>query len=495
MKYIISGTKLKQVDNYTINTIGIPSVVLMERAAVSVAEEILCHAKKEDAISVVCGIGNNGADGVAIARILSVKGYSTCVYILGNTEHATEEFNLQLSAYKKIGGNIKEFNGSFEGNIIVDAIFGIGLSRDVGGRYKDAIELINNMSSKVVSVDVPSGINSDNGKVMGVAVKADVTVTFGVNKTGIIFYPGADYAGRVIVKDIGFPKVAFDDVELYKYITKKDFNLIPKRKNDSNKGTYGKVLVIAGSEGMSGAALMCAKSALRIGSGMVKVFTTKENEGVIKTSLPEVMVTIYNTDDYKDKLKKDLSWCDVVVAGPGIGVGETQADIVYRVLESKLPCVIDADGINCISQSETIREKLHKNVIITPHIGEMARFSGLEIMTIKSDIINVAKEWASKYGITIILKDARTVISDGNEVFINLSGNNGMSTAGSGDVLAGITAGLMALGMEPVVCAAMSAYIHGMAGDMAAEKKSKTSLIATDIIDEIIEITKTIESY
>lgn len=459
MKYIISGTDFKQVDKYTIDTVGIPSLVLMERAAFSVAEEILSFATKADRIAVVCGTGNNGADGVAVARILCCKGYSTCVYILGNRERGTEEFRLQLSIYEKIGGNIiqtdkaptgaissevfgnskRSVNVDFKEQIIVDAIFGVGLSRAVEGMYKEVIESINCADATVVSVDVPSGIHADNGMVMGVGVKADITVTFGRNKTGMVFYPGADYVGKVKVKDIGFPEISFSQVPAYQCISEEDYALIPARSNSSNKGTYGKVLVVAGNDSMSGAAFLCAKAALRMGCGMVKIFTTKGNEALLKSMLPEAMLTVYEEDDYAGKLAADLAWCDVVAAGPGMGTGILQSEIIAAVLDAGCPCVMDADGINCISADRKLKKKLHEKVILTPHVGEMARFSGMKIKEISGNSISVAKGQALEYGITIVLKDARTVISDGKEVFINVSGNNGMSTAGSGDVLAGIT--------------------------------------------------------
>lgn len=517
MKYVISGTDLRQVDKYTIDTIGIPALVLMERAALTVAEKIISFAKMTDRIVVVCGTGNNGADGIAAARILCNKGYNTCVYILGHQEKGTDEFKLQREIYCKVGGKVLEykaecyetnsekkfneiFNGTvcndsrrIEADIIVDAIFGVGLSRNVEGVYKVAIDIINAVPAKVVAVDIPSGIQADNGRVMGVAVHADITVTFGMQKTGLIMYPGADFAGDIVIADIGFPKYVFDKYFRYKVLESDDFDLIPRRNNDSNKGSYGKLLVIAGSEGMIGAAYMCSKAALRMGAGMVRVFTTKKVAHHLSNSLPEVMLTTYTDIDYEEKLMSVMKWCDAIAVGPGMGTGTLNENIIRIVLRSKLPSVIDADGVNCISTCMDLKELLHNKVIITPHIGEMSRFTGLSIKEIKENAFNVAKNNAKKYNITVVLKDARTVISDGEEIYINITGNNGMATAGSGDVLTGITLSLIGKGMEITTAGSMAAYIHGMAGDMAAAGLSKTSLMATDIIDEIVNITKLIE--
>lgn len=375
MKYVISGTDFKQVDKYTIDIIGISSMVLMERASLSVAEEIISIAKKTDRIVAVCGTGNNGADGIAVARILCNKGYDTCVYILGNQEKGTDEFKLQKEIYCKVGGKVLEYKadsseissnkffsdisnetsekkiGELSADIIVDAIFGIGLSRNVEGIYKKAIGEINSLSAKVVAVDIPSGIHADNGKLMGNAVKANVTVTFGMQKTGLIMYPGADYSGSVKATDIGFPKEVFKKHFRYKILGKEDFRSIPKRSNGSNKGSYGKILVIAGSDSMSGAAYMCSKAALRMGAGMVKVFTTKEIADVLKNTIPEAMITTYTDSDYAEKLTEDLNWCDVVAVGPGMGTGKISEEIVKIVLASNRPTVIDADGINCVSDN------------------------------------------------------------------------------------------------------------------------------------------------
>lgn len=485
MKNIVSGTDMKKVDNYTINRIGIPSMVLMERAALCVTDLICNNEPKDKTVLVVAGTGNNGADGLAIGRMLYLKGYSICIYVLGDVNKASEEFKQQLDIVKKL--NITLVSEFVKTDIVVDGIFGVGLSRNPEGKYAEVIENINNNKNIVYAVDIPSGVSADTGKILGLAVNADYTVTFGSHKIGTVLYPGADYCGKVSVADIGFPEVAYDEVTTpIKYATNEDLKFIPVRPNYSNKGSYGKLLIIAGSKDISGAACMCAAAAFRVGAGLVRIFTHENNRNVIQRMLPEAMVNTYDTDKFDEKaLEACLNWCDVVAVGPGLSTGVIQKKIVEEVLDSKLPAVIDADGINNISEDVRLKKKLHKNVLITPHLGEMSRLINEPIDVIADDLIKCAGLVNYKYNVNCILKDARTVIATENQIFVNITGNNGMATAGSGDVLTGIAAGLIGIGVDFDNVAVLAPYIHGLAGDMAAEKISKTSLMATDIIEEL----------
>ena len=328
MKNIVTGTDMKKVDSYTINTIGIPSLVLMERAALSVAEIVCKNQLKDKKILVVAGVGNNGADGVAICRILHLKGYNTELYILGDISKASTEFKQQLSIAHNIGINIVgDYN---DADVIIDSIFGVGLSRNVEGVYKDVILKINKGRNFVYSVDIPSGVSADTGKICGVAVKANCTVTFGSYKIGTVLYPGAEYCGQVVVADIGFPQEAYEQIEeQVKTATLEDFNFIPPRPNYSNKGTYGKILIIAGSKDISGAAVLCAEAAFRVGAGLVRVFTAEQNRQIIQRLLPEAMVNTYDVHHFNMKsLEACLKWCDVVAIGPGIGTGVIQKNMI-----------------------------------------------------------------------------------------------------------------------------------------------------------------------
>ncbi|MBE5958070.1 MAG: NAD(P)H-hydrate dehydratase [Lachnospiraceae bacterium] len=503
MERIITGSDMKKIDRYTIDEIGIPSMVLMERAALSVVNEVTSDFEINSSVCCVCGVGNNGADGVAVARILNNKDYNTSVVIVGDIAKATPDFVKQLSIYKNTGGKVFERFDDIQNikmDLFVDALFGVGLSRNVEGKYAEVINCINELCIPTYAVDIPSGINADNGMKMNVAIKANKTITFGCLKTGHLYNDGKDYCGKVISSDIGFPVFLFDDNNSYKVIEVSDYRIIPKRYSNSNKGTYGKVLVVAGCDTMSGAAYMCGLASFRMGVGMVKIFTTKGNETYIKNNLPEAMLTTYQygddyTSDTIEMLKNDLEWCDTVVAGPGFGTGKLQINIIKEILENSSGVkniVFDADAINNISENDNLKLLLKKskcNIVVTPHIGEMSKFADLDIPTIKLNHIEATKKIACEYGITVILKDSVTTVTDGKECYVNVSGNSGMATAGSGDVLAGITGAMVSKDMPFTLACAMAAFIHGVAGDFASKKASQTYMMATDIIEELKNIT------
>lgn len=488
MKSIVSGTDMKKVDNYTINSIGIPSMVLMERAALCVTDLICKNESVNKSVLIIAGTGNNGADGLAIGRMLYLRGYSICIYILGDEKKASNEFKQQYNINKKL--SIELVNELTRTDVIVDAIFGVGLSREPKGEYADTIEFINNSNSKIYSVDIPSGVCANTGKSLGCAVKADYTVTFGFHKIGTVLYPGKEYCGDVVVSDIGFPTKSLEVAEnVIKYATKDDLQIIPKRPDYSNKGSFGKVLIVAGSQDISGAACMCALAAFRTGAGLVRVYTHENNREVIQKFIPEAMVDTYNLEKFdKEQLSKLLGWSDVIAVGPGIGVGHKQKEMLKVILEAKLPTVIDADGINNISECAGLKRIFHRQVVITPHLGEMSRLMNMPVSDIAADLIGCSKDISSEYGINCILKDARTVIASDDSIYINLTGNSGMATAGSGDVLTGILIGLIGIGMNFDLATVMAPFIHGLAGDLAAAKISKTGLMATDIINELKNI-------
>lgn len=488
MENIVKGTDMKKIDSYTINEIGIPSLVLMERAAKSVADLIDKNERKQKnniTIQVIAGIGNNGADGVAIGRMLYLLGYNICIFVMGDKEKATEEFKTQLGIVEKIG--VPVVSSVIDADVVVDALFGIGLSRDITGTYEQLISEINKMKNIIYAVDIPSGINGDTGEVMGCAIKANYTVTFGCHKIGTVLYPGADYCGQVEVSDIGYPIQSYNEAsEILEYAGMDDLKMIPKRANYSNKGTFGKILIVAGSRDISGAAVLCAKAAFRAGAGLVRIFTHENNRDIIAKLIPEAMINTYNTEKFDKKaFEACLNWCDVVAVGPGIGIGTIQQMIVEQVIESKIPAVIDADGINNIAADERVKKNFHKKLILTPHLGEMSRLINKPVKEIAENLIYYAKELNYRYGANVVLKDARTVIATGGQIYINLSGNNGMATAGSGDALTGIISALIGIGCDFEKAAVMGPYVHGLAGDIAAYKVSKTGLMATDIIEEI----------
>lgn len=492
MEYCVTGRGSKMADKWCIEEMGIPAVVLMERAALSLCDEILKDFNNNGKrIVIICGCGNNGADGLAAGRILINKGIDTKLYIVGNINRASDEFNIQYKILEKMKADIinisdKNSNDAMkfnDGDIIIDAIFGIGLSRAVEGNYKNVIDKINASNQRVISADIPSGLCADRGIVMGCCVKADKTVTFGKIKSGLVLCDGKNYSGEIIVKDVGFLNSAYNNVnminEIYGFYGREDLDIIPERVKNSNKGTYGTVTVIAGSKNMSGAVIMCAKAVYRCGAGIVKVITHKECMDIVRNNIYEAIV-----EDYENDIR--ISDSDIIVIGPGLSVCDKTKDLVKKVLESKCRAVIDADGLNVISQNRELLYELHENVIITPHIKEMSRLCGSDVRYIRENIADVSRKFSKNYKCTSIIKDAATVITDsGGSITVNMSGNSGMSTGGSGDVLAGIIGGMLSQGISVYKSACIGVYLHGLAGDLAADELTEYSLMATDIINAI----------
>lgn len=494
MKELVSGVQMKQLDEYTIQKIGIPSLVLMERAARSVYDKMMEEKLPMKKVLVLCGSGNNGADGVALARMLHLSNISVEVEILGNPSHFTQEMKQQIEIAKKYHVAFVKNKSLSEYTTIVDSIFGVGLDREVGGIYKEKIEEINQTSACIVAIDIPSGIDSKTGKILGVAVCADWTVSFAYEKLGTIFYPGASYAGNVTVADIGIvktPEIQFP-VSTYAY-EEKDLEKKLFRREDGNKGTFGKILLIAGNETTSGAAFLSASSALHAGAGMIKVHTRKENRAILPVRLPEAMYCFYGKKEIKSEaLAESLQWADAVGIGPGLGTSKQAKELLTFVLEnSKKPLVIDADGLNLLKDNLDLLEKYEYPVIMTPHLGEFSRFTGCSIDKWKQEPIELTNKIAHFYHTTLVCKDARTVIADGkSEVYVNTTGNSGMATAGSGDVLTGVILGLLAQGYSPLDAAAMGVYLHGLAGDEAAKEKGKYAMLAGDIITYVGNVLK-----
>lgn len=492
MKMAVNGKQMKQIDNYTINTLGIPSLVLMERAGYAVFEEVVKLSKNTDNILVICGSGNNGADGVVVARILQEHGLNVSIYEAGNVEHYTDEMKMQMYIANNIGINIVHQLQLSEYNIIIDAIFGIGLSRNIEGNYQEIIREINDFDGKVISVDIPSGINPENGQILGVAVKADVTVTFGTVKIGNLLYPGAEYSGEVVIKKVGFPQEAMSSIENFTFeLEKSDIDaMVPERKQDSNKGTFGKLLVAAGNINMCGAAVLCANAAYRGGAGLVKILSPIENRIIIQSQATEAVFIPYVVNNIdKIELNNWINESKCIVCGPGLGRYDSSYEIVKAVLESKKPTVLDADAINVIREHRELEKLYHENLVITPHLLEFSRLIGVNVEEIKDDIINKCRDYAMKHNITCVLKDSRTIISSSTgKVWINTTGNSGLATGGSGDVLAGTMGALICQDMSVGAAAVTGVYLHGMAADLARTKYGEHGLKAGDLPEYIAKV-------
>jgi len=506
-EYLVSAKEMKMLDENTITKTGIPSLVLMERAAKAVADCVMqyCNMTGAGRILIVAGNGNNGADGICAGRILKEYGYETDICLLKSKHDYTEELLLQ----KKIADTyripfLKEEEVDFAHyKVVVDAIFGIGINRDVEGSAKEMITGINASDCYIISIDIPSGINASTGAVCGIAVKANETITFGFYKCGQLFYPGRKYCGKITKAYIGINETSFYGVNpsMITYIGEPDEKIDLGRNAAGNKGTFGKVLVIAGRSSTTGAALLCAKSAIRSGCGMVAVLTETENKDAFLAELPEVMVETYSRDDESArlyaKLDKWLAWADVCVIGCGLSTdGIAYKLLSHTLIEFDKTIVADADAINLFAIHDELKELLDNrraeigkaSVIFTPHPGELASLAHCSIADIKEERLAYAGKICREYGVILIAKDADTLCMAGGECsYLNCSGNDGMSTAGSGDVLAGLVGSFVAQTMRAgssiyeAVCLAV--YVHGLAGDYQAKCNGKAFMVASDIIE------------
>lgn len=493
MKRIATRNEMQAIDAYSIHEIGIPGMVLMEKASMALYEEVTKRFQNCSRCLIVVEKGNNGGDGLALGRLLSEAGYPVDIYEIGGIKNASDSYLEQKNILDRMDIPVYDELPDEEYDVIIDGIFGVGLTREVAGIQKDVIETLNKKKSYRIAVDVPSGVDASTGRVLGTAFKADLTVTFGLLKIGLLLYPGAAFAGEVILKEIGFPKMAVDEVnpEAFTY-EDGDCSLIPYRNPDSHKGTYGRVLVVAGTKNMAGAAFLSGKAAYKCGSGLVRVFTKEENRTILQTLLPEAILTTYTgLNDGIPALSEAMEWADVIVFGPGMGRGEVTEWFLHLVRDNaKVPVVIDADGLNEISVMDQrggdFLSGFSVPVILTPHLLEMSRLSGYTVEEIKHDRISIAREYAKENKIILVLKDSRTIITDGTKrLYLNSNGNSGMATGGSGDVLTGILGGMLASGMSPFEAASMAVFLHGRSGDEAAKELGEASVLAGDIICHI----------
>lgn len=524
MSISLNATAMRHVDEYTINEAGIPGPVLMERAALKVAEHVL----REDSsfICVVYGAGNNGGDGLAAARILALAGCNvTAVPASSNVrERMSELCALEKRTAEKCGvvfADTCELKGiltAHPGTVVIDAIFGIGLSRAPEGEYAETIRLINSLPLRVYSIDIPSGGFSDTGYVPGEAVDAYATVTFGFIKTGMLMYPLAEKCGRILVEDAGFALGERDGLtgletkglldrggRAVTYFKRNSDPMLPQRRPDSNKGTYGKVLFIGGAGGFAGAGYLSSSSAYFTGAGLVRALTGADAVRVINMKMPEVMTGILFRGDEFDAelLDTAIEWADVVLAGPGMGKTGAARAVLDRVLGCGKQLVLDADALNILAEDceneiagqeadtahrrAVLFRRIKSPAIFTPHIGELSRLTGISTDTLKKRIFDTAAEYTAGTEHVFVCKDARTVVAADGRLHININGNSGLSTGGSGDVLAGVIAGLCACGLEPFEAGRTGTFVHGLAADRIADRICEDALVAGMLPEEIPE--------
>lgn len=490
MQLWVNAAQMKAADQYTIQKLGVPSLELMEHAAQACVHVLEDEKVDLSHVCVVCGSGNNGGDGFAIARILQNNRYSVETFCVGNPEHYTKETQEQMYRLQECGGKITYGMPQEDSySVVIDAVFGVGLSRKVEGRYRKVIEQMNRMRGTKFAVDIPSGLSATTGCILGCAFKADYTVTFQLKKIGLELSQGRAMAGRVIVPDIGISTDSIcEDQEIVRTAGKDIYRkMLPDRPEDSNKGTYGRLLVIAGSKGMAGAAYLNAHAAYMTGAGLVRIYTSSDNREILQTLLPEAIITTY--EEYnKEELLSLLTWADGVCIGSGLGMSRLSEKILKTVIEYvKVPCLIDADGLNLLAENNNyLNQMAERRFVITPHMKEMSRLTGTPVEELKADRIQILKDFISRYRITCVLKDSRTLIaSEEKGIRMNLTGNSAMAKAGSGDVLAGVISGWMVQGKEAEDAAELGTYIHGLSGDLAKFEKGVYSVMARDLIEYI----------
>ena len=490
---------MREIDRMASELGGIPSIVLMENAALACIKHLEKLNIKDKRIAVFCGKGNNGGDGLAIARHLINLGVSCTVFLVCGSEFSGDALT-NYEILSKMGGEIYELFDTddlkyriMSYDIIVDAILGTGIKGEIKGIAADVINSINSYSKYTLSVDIPSGVNADDGSVLTTAVKADMTVTFAAYKIGMLSFPGADYCGEIIVENISIPKYISEHININVTDFETAKEMMPKRTADSHKGDYGKLLIVGGSEGLTGAPALSAKAALKCGTGLITVGIPKSLNGIMEAKLTEPMtLPLSETDghinpDSVQEILKKMESSDALIFGPGIGRSPEISDILKEILKvSKIPVIIDADGLYALSQDMNILSECSCNLIFTPHEMEFSRLTGYPVSDIKKNRLKFSEEFAAEFGVTLVLKGPRTIITapDGKQ-YINITGNDGMATGGSGDVLAGMIGAFLARGMHEADAAVLGSYCHGLAGDKAALEVGKDSLTPSDIISVI----------
>lgn len=500
---IADSEMMRNIDNYVINKIGMPSIVLMENAAKAAIKKLDLSLEY---YVILCGPGNNGGDGFALARDLFNMGKDVDVFIYSNLKEkglkkdARINFEIMknmdipyvfMENTKKDLWTLKEALG--ESDIVIDSLFGTGFISKKDKFLFEIIRYINTFSNKIISIDVPSGLDSDTGKVYDLCVIADKTITFQCIKRGFLNYDSFKYTGNVEVVDIGIPDFVLQKYEALEFIL--DYNkakeLIPLRNKTGYKGNYGRVLVVAGSPGYTGAAILASEAAIASGAGLVSLTSHKESLKILVPRLKEVMSL--DIDNLEDEVKKS----NVIAIGPGLGDTKETYKILLRVIkvlqeEGKEDSylIIDADGLNVLKGKTEILKHLNFNVIITPHLGEMARLTGLSIEEISNNRIDVARKFAKENNLIVVLKGYNTIITDGNKVYVNTTGSSSMAQGGMGDVLTGIIGSFAGQKMDSLRSACLAVYIHGYIGDILA--KEKYTVKASEIISNIPKYLKKI---
>ncbi|QTL99249.1 NAD(P)H-hydrate dehydratase [Iocasia frigidifontis] len=499
---VLKPAEMRAVDKAAIEA-GFPGVMLMEIAGRAVADKVVKFIEPGSKVLIFIGKGNNGGDGLVAARYLDTEGYNVQLILLAGEDSLSDSslMNYRLCKLRSIntlkidtiGTDYQEVKNLLAAcDIVIDAILGTGISGSIRGRAADLIELINNVDKKVLAVDIPSGISGENGSVLGKAVKATWTLTMAYPKPGLLLYPGRKYCGQIGVVDLTVPEkfVLNEGCSHYTLTCSEALDWLPTREKTGHKGSFGKITVIGGSPGMDGAPVLTGLAALKTGAGLVRLAIPGDTLSISSAYSPELITTPLTKSDNNEPdwniISKVMADSDMIVAGPGFGRSKTSSEVIKKLISTyHKPLLIDADGLNVIDDIKLLKQR-KETLILTPHPGEMARLLDEEIKVIQQDRIKIARQFAVDKQLYLVLKGAATIIAlpDG-KIYINTTGNEGMATAGSGDTLAGIIAGLLSQGLAPEKAVVLGVYLHGLAGDLAVQDTTSYSLMAGDLIDYI----------
>ena len=502
---LVTAAEMRDIDRLASNQYGIPGIVLMDQAAKAVADVVL-HKKNslgytKGKVVIFCGKGNNGGDGLGAARYILNAGHEVVVFLV-QAEFADLQGDAALEAdmLLRAGVEIKLLKSekdlqlaaleAAQATVLVDAMLGTGFTGELRGLYKEVCRLINKLDRLVVAVDIPTGVDADFGLRAEAAIEADVTVTMALPKSGLLLYPGKENVGELIVAGIGMPKSLLANSPSDKYLLDRTFvaSLVPKRRPNAHKGEAGRVVVAAGSPGFTGAAALCSFAAVKAGAGLVSLLSPTSSCEVLRSKLTEVMVHgllermpgVLGGAAVGEILEKAAA-ADVLAIGPGLGTAPATQQVILEVLKKAVkPVVIDADALTALQGHMELLPQMQAPKVLTPHPGEMARITGIDIATIDRERVNVAAHYAKEWKAVVVLKGAPTVIAwpDGT-TYLNPTGCEAMATGGSGDVLTGILAAFIAGGMDVNRAALAAVYLHGLAGEAASE--GEVGLAASEI--------------
>jgi NAD(P)H-hydrate epimerase len=482
---LYTAEQTRELDRLIIEQHHTPAGTLMARAGAAALQSIKQVWPQAKNIAVVCGSGNNGGDGYELARQALAADFQVSLFEVGNTEKMSHETSAARQALLATGHAVHRFEGTLPAcDVIVDSLFGTGLDRPVGGLYADAITAINQMSTPVLSLDIPSGIHANSGSVLGSAVKATVTLSFIGLNTGLFSGDSPDYCGQICFDSLQAPASVYEQVQpAARRITLNDrVALLAPRQRTAHKGHYGHLLIIGGNHGMAGAARIAAEAGARVGAGLISVATRDAHAPGFNLSRPELMC---HGVDKCEKLMPLLEKANALTLGPGLGQDEWGTQLFHLVMESDLPMVVDADALNLLSQQPQHQD----NWVLTPHPGEAARLLGCTTKQIQSDRFTALQQLHERYGGVIILKGAGTLIFDGQApIHLSTSGNPGMASGGMGDALSGIIGGLLAQGLRPIDAACLGVSLHGMAADKAAEQDGERGMLAMDLMPQLRQL-------